>query len=99
MPANGTVLPSQELSPDQQANPAGDGCLFLVHLFYLRPQPKRWSYVAALLEVGLLGLQDLLLGHYSRCYCSHVKGPVDVRAHRLVQLTCAPLGLCVAASF
>src|SRR5688500_13603149 len=99
MPANGTVLPSRELSPDQQADPAGGGCPFLIHLFYLRLQPKRSSCVATPLEVDLLGLQDLLLGHYSRRYCSHVEGPVDVGAHRLVQLTCVPFALCAAASF
>jgi hypothetical protein len=36
MLANGTVLPSRVLNPDQQADPAGDGYPFLVHLFYLR---------------------------------------------------------------
>jgi hypothetical protein len=99
MPADGTVLLSRVLSPDQQADPAGDGCLFLVHLFYLRPQPMHWSCVAIPLEVDLLGLQDLLLGHCSRCYCSHVEGPVDAEAPRLVQLTCVPFALYAAASF
>src|SRR5690242_3813443 len=99
MPANGTVLPTRVLSPDQQADPAGDGCPFLVHLFYLRLRPKHRSCVVAPLEVDSLGLQDLLLGHYSHCYCFRVEWPVDARAHRLVQLTCVPLALCVAASF